>query len=338
MPGFYRTIMHKKGTARLLAAWVITGDAAGTKALFARDGDGCALLCRDDAFPAALAAEIGKTAPDQTGIAEYPGARVFLEPIAGARRLVVCGAGHVALCVIRLGVALGFDITAIEDRPEFAEKARDAGAQNVLCQAFTDALDRIDGDADTAFVVMTREHAHDVDCLRRILRKPCAYAGMMGSRGRSAQIRRQLVAEGFGAGRVDALRMPIGVPIGARTPEEIAVSVAAELISAMNAADPGEGWPQGMLEALCAPHEPGVLAMIVEKRGEAPRRPGTKMLVMGDGRFVGTVGGGYAEAEILRLAGEMLRDGDKACRLMSIDMNKGPTFCGGEIEVFLLPV
>lgn len=338
MPGFYETIMREKTHRRLLAAWVITGDAAGTKALFARDGERLTPLCADAAFPAALAAEVGKTAPGQTGIAEYTGARVFLEPIAGARRLVVCGAGHVALCVIRLGVALGFDITAIEDRPEFAEKAREAGARRAICQPFTDALDALDGGDDTAFVVMTREHAHDVDCLRRILRKPCAYAGMMGSRGRSAQIRRQLVEEGFDAGRVDALRMPIGIPIGARTPEEIAVSVAAEIISVMNAADPGEGWPQGMLEALCTPHEPGVLAMIVEKRGEAPRRPGTKMLVMGDGRFIGTVGGGYAEAEILRLAGEMLRDGDKACRLMSIDMNKGPTFCGGEIEVFLLPV
>ena len=263
---------------------------------------------------------------------------MYLEPIAGGRRLVVCGAGHVALCVIRLGVALGFDITAIEDRPEFAEKARAAGAQNVLCQAFTDALDCIDGDADTAFVVMTREHAHDVDCLRRILQKPCAYAGMMGSHGRSAQIRRQLVEEGFDAGRVEALRMPIGIPIGARTPEEIAVSAAAEIISVMNAADPGEGYPPGMLEALSERRQPGVLAMIVSKRGEAPRRPGTKMLVTGDGRFIGTVGGGYAEAEILRIAGEMLRDGARACRLVSIDMNKGPTFCGGEIEVLLLPV
>ena len=338
MPGFYETIMREKTHRRLLAAWVITGDAAGTKALFARDGDGCALLCRDDAFPAALAAEIGKTAPDQTGIAEYTGARVFLEPIVAGRRLVVCGAGHVALCVIRLGVALGFEVTVIEDRPEFAEKARAAGAQRVVCRPFTDALDDIPGDAATAFVVMTREHAHDVDCLRRILQRPCAYAGMMGSRSRSAQIRALLSEEGFDDERVQALRMPIGVPIGARTPEEIAVSVAAELISVMNAADPGEGWPQGMLEALSEPRQPGVLAMIVSKRGEAPRRPGTKMLVTGDGRFVGTVGGGYAEAEILRLAGEMLRDGDKACRLMSIDMNKGPTFCGGEIEVFLLPV
>lgn len=338
MPGFYRTIIHKKGTARLLAAWVIEGDAAGARALFAWDGERLAPLCRDDAFPAALADSIARPDSCREGCHALGGARVFLEPIAGSRRLVVCGAGHVALCVIRLGVALGFEITAIEDRPEFAEKARDAGAHSVLCQPFTDALDRIDGDADTAFVVMTREHAHDVDCLRRILQKPCVYAGMMGSHGRSAQIRRQLVAEGFDAGRVEALRMPIGIPIGARTPEEIAVSAAAEIISVMNAADPGEGYPPGMLEALSERRQPGVLAMIVSKRGEAPRRPGTKMLVMGDGRFIGTVGGGYAEAEILRIAGEMLRDGARACRLVSIDMNKGPTFCGGEIEVLLLPV
>ena len=338
MPDFYQTIMRKKAAGRLLAAWGIAGDAAGAKALFIRDGERLVPLCRDDAFPMDPADAIARLAPGREGCHEIGGARVFLEPIAGGRRLVVCGAGHVALCVIRLGVALGFEVTAIEDRPEFAEKARVAGAHSVLCRPFTDALDAIDGDAATAFVVMTREHAHDVDCLRRILQKPCAYAGMMGSHSRSAQIRRQLVEEGFDAGRVEALRMPIGVPIGARTPEEIAVSVAAEVISVMNAADPGEGWPSGMLEALSEAHKPGVLAMIVAKRGEAPRRPGTKMVVLGDGRCIGTVGGGYAEAEILRIAGEMLRDGARSCRLVTISMNKGPTFCGGEIEVFLLPV
>ncbi len=338
MPGFYETIGREKTNGRLLAAWVIAGDAAGAKALFAVDGARRVLRYADDAFPAPLADAVARLAPGREGCLDIGGARVFLEPIAGARRLVVCGAGHVALCVIRLGVALGFDITAIEDRPEFAERAREAGAQRVICRPFTEALDMIEGGDDTAFVVMTREHAHDVDCLRRILQKPCAYAGIMGSRGRSAKIRAQLSEEGFDAGRVAALRMPIGVPIGARTPEEIAVSVAAELISVMNAADPGEGWPEGMLEALSAPSAPGVLAMIVFKRGEAPRRPGTKMLVLGEGRFIGTVGGGYAEAEILRIAGAMLRNGDAACRLVPIGMNKGPSFCGGEIEVFLLPV
>ena len=332
MPGFFEAVSREKGP--LLAAWVIEGEAAGARALFRWDGARYAPLWRDEAFPGVFAA----ATDGQTGIADCGGARVFLEPVAAARRLVVCGAGHVALCLIRLGVMLGFEVTAIEDRAEFAEKAREAGARRVLCQPFTAALDAVPGDATTAFVVMTREHAHDVDCLRRILQKPCAYAGMMGSRGRTAQIRRLLLSEGFDAQRVEALRMPIGVPIGARTPEEIAVSVAAELISVMNAADAGEGYPPGMLEALTRLDGRAVLAMIVEKRGEAPRRPGAKMLVRADGSFLGTVGGGTAEAEILRDAGAMLREGRRESRLLRLELKKGVVQCGGEIDVLLLPL
>ena len=225
----------------------------------------------------------------------------------------------------------------IEDREEYAAKAREAGAHRVLCSPFTEALDGIAGDFSTAFVVMTREHAHDVDCLRKILLKPYAYAGMMGSRSRTEQVREQMLAEGFDSRKVEQLHMPIGLPIGSRTPEEIAVSVAAELISVLNTADPGEGFPPGMAEELAAAQD-GMLAMIVEKEGEAPRRPGTKMLIRADGSFLGTVGGGYAEAEILKTARQMIAEGDRRSRLIRITMKKGTMHCGGEIAVFLTAV
>ena len=80
------------------------------------------------------------------------------------------------------------------------------------------------------------------------------------------------------------------------------------------------------------------LAMIVEKRGEAPRRPGTKMLVRADGSFLGTVGGGYAEAEILKTARQMIAEGDQRSRVVRITMKKGTMHCGGEIAVFLTAV
>ena len=250
---------------------------------------------------------------------------------------MLCGAGHVALSLIRLCVTLGYDITVIEDREEYAEKAREAGAQLVVCRSFGEALDGIGGGYSTAFVIMTREHLHDVECLRRILKKPCAYAGMMGSRSRTEQIRRQMLEEQYDARKVEQLHMPIGLAIGSRTPEEIAVSVAAELVSVMNAAEAGEAFPEGLAEEL-AGQPRGVLAMIVEKSGEAPRRPGTKMLVRSDGSFLGTVGGGSAEAGILRTAGEMIRTGDRECRLVRISMKKGNMYCGGEITVFLMPL
>lgn len=342
MSVFFESIAALKARRPLLAAWVIDGAGAGSKALFAWEGERRTAICLDEAFPAACADAILSGPRTQAGIAALGDARVFLEPITQARKLVICGAGHVSVPVIRLGAMLNYDVTVIDDREAFAEKARAAGADRVICRPFGEALEEIRGDASTAFVIMTREHAYDVDCLRLILRKPCAYAGMMGSRSRAELIRRQLVAEGFDAGAVEQAHMPIGLPIGSRTPEEIAVSVMAEVISVMNASDAGEGFPPGMPEALAAVERgdaPGaVLAMIVEKNGEAPRRPGTKMLVKADGCFLGTVGGGVAEAAILKAADGMLREGRRECRLMRITLEKGTMYCGGEIEVFLLPL
>lgn len=326
MPGFYEAIVQAGGP--LTAAWILEGENAGARALL----DSRGLLFRDAAFPAEKTAGIR---PE--GIAEAGGEKIFTERISRGRRLVICGAGHVSLCVIRLAVMLDFAVTVIEDREEFAAKAREAGAQQVICRPFGDALKEISGDELTAFVIMTREHAHDVECLRRILAKPYAYAGMMGSRSRTGEVRKQLLAEGFDAEKVAGLHMPIGLPIGSRTPEEIAVSVAAELIAEMNAVDPGEGFPPGMAEEL-AEGAGGVLAMIVEKEGEAPRRPGTKMLVRGNGDFLGTVGGGYAEAVILEAARKMISEGQPGNRLIRVSMKKGTMYCGGEITVFLTRV
>lgn len=338
MPGFFEIIAQNPSGQSLTEAWGLTGAAAGTRALFVRTEAGKALLYRDSGFPV----EISGRLPEKAEIRACGDTRVFLAPLPGKRRLVVCGAGHVAQRVVALGAMLGFQVAAIEDREEFAVKARAAGAENVLCRPFGEALDALSGDECTAFVVMTQEHAHDVDCLRRILQKPFAYAGMMGSRSRSERIRRLLQAEGFDSRRVAAVHMPIGLPIGARTPEEIALSAMAEIVSVMNAADAGEGYPPGMPEALADMERTGargaVLAMIVEKTGEAPRRPGTRMLIHPDGRMIGTVGGGYAEAEILRVAGEMMKAGARTCRLHRIEMIKGEQPCGGEIAVLLRPV
>jgi len=337
MNGFFQTIADGKNGGPLLAAWIIEGAHAGSGAVFSENGNGTALRFRDGGFPPDTAEAICGMPPGKAGNLEIGKERVFLERIPGKRKLVICGAGHVALSLIRLCGMLDFEITVIEDREEYAGKAREAGAHRVACCPFGEALDGISGDLSTAFVVMTREHKHDVECLRQILPKPYAYAGMMGSRSRTEQIRQQMAEEGYDLRKVEQLHMPIGLAIGSRTPEEIAVSVAAELISVSNRAESGEGFPEGLAEEL-AGERGGVLAMIVEKNGEAPRKPGTKMLVRDDGSFLGTVGGGSAEAGILRTAGEMIRTDDRECRLVRISMKKGTMYCGGEITVFLMPL
>ena len=336
MTGFFQAIAEHMGSG-VTAAWVISGAAAGSGAVFGRGDGGTALLYRDEAFPAEAAEKIRGLNPRKACILESGETRSFTEHIPGKRKLVICGGGHVALALVRICGTLDLDITVIEDREEYAGKAREAGADRVICRPFGEALDDIPGDEATAFVIMTREHRHDTECLDRILRKPFAYVGMMGSRSRTELIRRQMLENGHGARTVGLLHMPIGLAIGSRTPEEIAVSVAAELIQEMNAAETGEGFPEGMAEELAGGTR-GTLAVIIEKNGEAPRKPGTKMLVRADGSILGTVGGGTAEAGILREAGEMIRTGCRESRLKTIHMTKGTMYCGGDITVFLMPL
>ena len=335
MTNFFEKVLREKGSSPLRAAWVIEGPGAGAKALFGREG----IRFREESFPLEWAESIRRQEQWKDGLLEIGGARVFLEGVGCGRKLVLCGAGHVSLAVIRVAVLLGYRVTVVEDREEFAARAEAAGAGQVICRPFVEALDTIPGDTETAFVIMTREHAHDVECLRRILRKPCAYVGMMGSRTRCAAVRRQLTEEGVDAQRLAEVRMPIGLPIGSRTPAEIAVSVMAEVIQVMNAAHPGEEIPEGMMEELAAAGKgSGVLALIVEKNGEAPRRPGTKMWVRKEGTFLGTVGGGEAEAVILSAARQMILEGTELTRLVRISLKKGDMHCGGQMTVWLLPI
>lgn len=144
-----------------------------------------------------------------TGIVELDGQRVFTERFGAVPQLVVCGGGHVAAAVVTFAKLLGLPVTAMDDREEYAAQLRAAGADPVLCAPFAQALlTSVHGSSETYFVVVTRAHAFDVDCLQLILQKPAAYVGMMGSRGRAALVRRQLLEAGLDAERVEALHGP----------------------------------------------------------------------------------------------------------------------------------
>ena len=112
MPGFYETITREKKNGQLLAAWIIDGEGAGNKALFDRQEP----VYRDEDFPEELADRIRRMDCRQGGLLEQNGSRVFLERISDGKRLVICGAGHVALCVIRIAAMLGYRITVNRDR------------------------------------------------------------------------------------------------------------------------------------------------------------------------------------------------------------------------------
>lgn len=272
-----------------------------------------------------------------SGPIEFEGERWFLEHLGSQPKLFICGGGHVSMPIIDLARNLGFWVTVLEDRPFFADRARAAGADEVICEDFTTALKQIGGDADSYFVIVTRGHRYDQVCLREILAKPSAYVGMMGSKRRAAIVKQEL-AEDFAPDRVAAVHAPIGLAIHAETPEEIAVSIMAELISIKNSRFRTEGFTPEVREGLLKA-EPKVLATIISRRGSAPRAIGTKMVVFADGSICGTVGGGCAEAEVIREARMMLLRDDQP-KLFRVDMTADQAeeegmVCGGVIEVLV---
>jgi len=258
-------------------------------------------------------------------------------------QLVVCGGGHVAAALVKQAKLLGLPVLAIDDREEFAQQLRATGADTVLCAPFAQALQNVPGGAETYFAVLTRSHAFDLDCLTQILQKPAAYVGMMGSRGRAALVRRQLLEAGLDNQRINALCAPIGLAIGAQTAAEIALSILAQIVQVKNARHQTEGYPVTLLDAMVQAEKartPAVLATIVARHGSTPRDVGAKMLIMPDGSTVGSVGGGIMEHYTVQAAQKLLAQAAPVlqCLQLSADgKNEDAAIaaCGGSMEVLL---
>ena len=258
-------------------------------------------------------------------------------------QLVVCGGGHVATAVVRLAKLLGLPMLSMDDREEYAGQLRAAGADTVLCQPFEAALEQVPGGSETYFVVVTRAHAFDVVCLEKILRKPAAYVGMMGSKGRAALVRRQLLEQGMDAPRVEALCAPIGLPIGSQTAEEIALSILAQVVSVKNARPQTEGFSSALLDAMQHADQSGqkaVLAVIIARHGSTPREVGAKMLISQDGTLTGSVGGGIMEHRTILAAQEMLAGKAPAHQTVHFSADgknedAAVAACGGSMELLL---
>ncbi len=258
--------------------------------------------------------------------------------------LIVCGGGHVSIPIIKIGKMLDFSVTVLEDRPLYADHVRAAGADRVICDTFRDALSQIDGGSNVYFVVVTRGHRYDMECLRSIFEKKYAYAGMMGSRVRSGEVRKALAAEGISEVEIAKLHSPIGLPIGGETPEEIAVSVMAEIVQVrdqIRKEKKADGYTHEILQALLADDDRSrCLVTIISRKGSAPRSVGTKMVVFEDGVCTGTIGGGCVEAQVMQEALHMMRGAAEESRTLKINMlpeqaEEEGMVCGGIVEISL---
>ncbi len=282
-----------------------------------------------------------------TGIINLEGREIFYEQFTGQQHLVICGAGHVSKALISITKMLDFEITVIDDRPSFASLAKQAGADHVICESFTKALTQIAGGLDTYFVVVTRGHRFDMDCLSVILKKRYVYLGMMGSRRRTRMVRNHLMETGFSEEQVDGIHMPIGLSIGAQTPEEIAVSIVAELIQTRSSNRWSYGYPEELLDPYLAldfsaytAEQCPVFATIIEKKGSAPRPVGSKMIFLPDGSGIGTIGGGCAESDVRLAARRMYLHPEMMQNVVTADMTADVAaeegmVCGGVCRVLL---
>ena len=167
---------------------------------------------------------------NENGIVEIEtGIKIFLNILSPHARLIVCGAGHIAVPLARFADGLGFRVTVIDDRSDFASPSRFPNCE-VIAEDFTAALRDLSFGPSAYFVVITRGHEHDADCLFEILKKKTRYVGLIGSRRRVRIVLEMLAEKGFSQKRLKEVFTPIGLPIGAETPEEIALSILSELV------------------------------------------------------------------------------------------------------------
>lgn len=201
----------------------------GSKGLFTEAGAvaGPQALRADPGLARHAAAALSRRHSERVEGAD--GSQVFLDVMGAQPRLLICGAGHIAIPLVRLTLDLGFEVTVLDDRPDFARPERFPGA-TVRAEGFTPALAAMELGPDPYVVIITRGHEHDAECLAGVLNKPTRYVGMIGSKRRVRFVLETLAREGCAAERLEQVFSPIGLPIGAETPEEIALTIAAELV------------------------------------------------------------------------------------------------------------
>lgn len=274
------------------------------------------------------------------------GADILIEPFYPKPRLIIFGGGHIAKPLSEFGSKVGFSIVVADDRPMFASSARFPEADEVICEDFSLVFNKLNIRQSDFIVIVTRGHRHDGVCLRKALGLNPFYIGMIGSRRRVKAMMEQLNEEGFPKEKLDKVCSPIGLRIGAVTPEEIAISIIAEVISHRRSGgtdlNNGFNWPEFDKDVIGNIIEesqiPRALITIIESKGSTPRKAGAKMTVALDGTIKGSIGGGCSEANILTIARDVIRN--KGYLIESVDMTGQAAeddgmVCGGTMKVLI---
>jgi xanthine dehydrogenase accessory factor len=164
------------------------------------------------------------------------GMSVFLEPLLPAPQLIIFGAGHIGNALSQIGKLLDFSVTVVDNRPEFANAERIPWADTIIADEYQKSLESLSYSDNTYMIIVTHKHAHDFEILEQLLHQQFRYLGMIGSRTKVAKAFQQLRDKGVSEDIIKKIYSPVGISIGANTPAEIAVSIAAELVAVRSGA------------------------------------------------------------------------------------------------------
>jgi xanthine dehydrogenase accessory factor len=156
--------------------------------------------------------------------------KVFIDILQPKEEVLIFGAGHIAACVSKLAKTVGFKVTIIDDRKEFANQDRFPEADEIVAEETEKALNHLKINPSTYIIVLTRGHLKDEEVLGSVIKSNAAYIGMIGSRKKNATVFQHLEEQGISQDELVKVLAPIGIDIKAQTPEEIAVSIVAEII------------------------------------------------------------------------------------------------------------
>jgi xanthine dehydrogenase accessory factor len=235
VPAALATIIRAKGStpAKMTCRMLVLQDGRPIGTV----GGGCveaeviqaARHVMDTGKPQTLSFRLSGAEAERTGIACGGMLEVMVEPIEEPR-VIVLGAGHVGQAVCDLAARTGFQVSVVDDRPDFASKERFPDAEEVIVAGLDALGTSVTVGSQSYILVMTRGHAEDLQVLSWAITTPARYIGVLGSRSKRVAFMKNLADRGISESTREAVRMPIGKDIGAETVEEIAVSIVAELI------------------------------------------------------------------------------------------------------------
>ncbi|MGH2827731.1 MAG: XdhC family protein [Actinomycetota bacterium] len=231
----------------------LEGIAPGARVLVYPDGETRGSLGEDSLTSEATAAAAEMLDSGTTEVVEIEtpegSARVFIESLTPPLRLVVCGAGHDAIPLVRAGAALGWRVDVVDDRASFLDAGRFQGARNFIECEPAQISERAEIDERSYVVVMSHNYLRDRDYLRSLLDSPAAYVGMLGPRARLQRLLDDLASDGVKPGpeQLERVHGPAGIDLGGEGPEEVAAAIVAEVLAV------SQGRPGGFLRERSGP-------------------------------------------------------------------------------------